>query len=69
MSATPTPAQRAAAAHTALIRSAIADRDQLRARLELRRSSAATPHRNRRREVTRPGKGNRRSWKNERIEW
>ncbi|AHG23866.1 hypothetical protein CH25_gp20 [Mycobacterium phage EagleEye] len=39
--------------------------DQLKARLELRRSNAAQPHRNRKRELKRPGKGNRKSWKKE----
>ncbi|AVR77496.1 hypothetical protein SEA_TNGUYEN7_86 [Mycobacterium phage TNguyen7] len=39
--------------------------EQLRARLELRRSSAAQPHRNRKREFKRPGKGNRNNWKRE----
>lgn len=33
--------------------------EQLRARLDRRRSNAAQPHRNRKREVSRPGKGNR----------
>lgn len=37
--------------------------EQLRARLELRRSNAARPHRNRRRELKRPGKGNRNAWR------
>lgn len=37
--------------------------EQLRARLGLRSSSAAQPHRNRARAVKRPGKGNRKSWK------
>lgn len=37
--------------------------EQLRSRLELRRSSAAQPHRNRYREEKYPGKGNRRAWK------
>ena len=40
--------------------------EQLRARLELRRSSAAQPHRNRKKEEKLPGKGNRRRWKLER---
>lgn len=40
-----------------------ASKEQLRARLELRRSGAAVPHRNRKREEKRPGKGNRRSWR------
>lgn len=39
--------------------------EQLTARLELRRSNAAVPHRNRRRELKRPGKGNRNVWKRE----
>ncbi|EKF22977.1 putative gp80 [Mycolicibacterium hassiacum DSM 44199] len=39
--------------------------EQLRARLELRRSNAAVPHRNRKREMKRPGKGNRKAWKKE----
>jgi hypothetical protein len=37
--------------------------ERLRARQELRRSNAAVPHRNRHRELTRPGKGNRSAWK------
>ena len=37
--------------------------EQLRARLELRRSNAAQPHRNRKAELKRPGKGNRNNWK------
>lgn len=36
---------------------------QLQARLELRRSNAAAPHRNRKREMKRPGKGTRNNWK------
>lgn len=39
--------------------------EQLRARLELRRSNAAQPHRNRKAEAKRPGKGNRHHWKKE----
>ncbi|ALA48184.1 hypothetical protein AU152_gp71 [Mycobacterium phage Phlei] len=39
--------------------------DQMKARLELRRSNAAQPHRNRKRELKRPGKGNRKAWKKE----
>lgn len=39
--------------------------EQLRARLELRRSSAASPHRNRRREEKLPSKGSRSRWKKE----
>lgn len=39
--------------------------ERLRARLELRRSNAAQKHRNRKREVTNPGKGNRSNWKKE----
>ncbi|AEL17875.1 hypothetical protein TRIXIE_85 [Mycobacterium phage Trixie] len=39
--------------------------EQLKARLELRRSNAAQPHRNRKREMKRPGKGNRSNWKRE----
>lgn len=39
--------------------------EQLRSRLELRRSSASQPHRNRKREMKRPGKGNRNNWKRE----
>ena len=39
--------------------------ERLRARLELRRSNAATPHRNRYREFKRPGKGTRNAWKKE----
>jgi hypothetical protein len=37
--------------------------EQLRSRLELRRSNAAQPHRNRYREEKRPGKGTRSAWK------
>lgn len=37
----------------------------IQARLELRRSSAAQPHRNRARELKRPGKGTRSAWKKE----
>ena len=37
--------------------------EQLRARLELRRSNAACPHRNRRAEAKRPGKGHRQDWR------
>ncbi|QLF84463.1 hypothetical protein SEA_TOPANGA_71 [Mycobacterium phage Topanga] len=37
--------------------------EQLTARLELRRSNAAAPHRNRKREMKRPGKGSRNAWK------
>lgn len=37
--------------------------EQLRARLELRRSSAADRHANRKRAQKRPGKGNRHAWK------
>lgn len=39
---------------------------QLRARLGLRQSNAAQPHRNKKREAMRPGKGNRSNWKRER---
>ncbi|AHJ88727.1 hypothetical protein PBI_RHYNO_69 [Mycobacterium phage RhynO] len=39
--------------------------EQLQARLELRRSNAAAPHRNRKREMKRPGKGSRNAWKRE----
>lgn len=39
--------------------------EQLRARLELRRSNAAQKHRNRKREETNPGKGTRNNWKRE----
>jgi hypothetical protein len=39
--------------------------ERLRARLELRRSNAAQPHRNRAREIKRPGKGNRSQWRRE----
>lgn len=39
--------------------------EQLQARLGLRRSNAARPHRNKKREAKRPGKGNRRDWKKE----
>ncbi|ACU41831.1 hypothetical protein SEA_LITTLEGUY_82 [Mycobacterium phage LittleGuy] len=37
--------------------------EQLQARLDLRRSNAAQPHRNRKREMKRPGKGHRKAWK------
>lgn len=37
--------------------------EQLRARMELRRSNAASKHRNRYRELKRPGKGTRNAWK------
>lgn len=37
--------------------------EQLRARMELRRSNAARPHRNRKKELSNPGKGNRHNWK------
>lgn len=40
--------------------------EQMQARLELRRSSAASKHRNRKREEKRPGKGNRHNWKRDR---
>jgi hypothetical protein len=43
-----------------------ATQEQLQARLDLRRSSAAQPHRNRKREMKRPGKGTRKAWKKER---
>ncbi|AMS01074.1 hypothetical protein SEA_ARCHERNM_80 [Mycobacterium phage ArcherNM] len=39
--------------------------EQVKARLELRRSNAATKHRNRKREMKRPGKGTRNNWKRE----
>ena len=39
--------------------------ERIRARLELRRSNAAAPQRNRKRELKRPGKGNRKNWKRE----
>ncbi|QHB38106.1 hypothetical protein KIY75_gp79 [Mycobacterium phage Noelle] len=39
--------------------------DQLQARLGLRQSNAAQPHRNRKREMKRPGKGHRKAWKRE----
>lgn len=39
--------------------------EQLQARLGLRRSNAARPHRNKKREVKRPGKSNRSDWKRE----
>ena len=39
--------------------------EQLQARLGLRRSNAAQPHRNKKREAKRPGKGNRSKWKTE----
>jgi hypothetical protein len=48
-----------------IIASLEADREQLRVRLELRRSSASSKHRNRKRELKRPGKGNRKAWKQE----
>jgi hypothetical protein len=41
------------------------DLDKARARQELRRSNAAVPHRNRKREEKRPGKGSRNNWKRE----
>jgi len=37
----------------------------IEARLALRRSNAAQPHRNKAREAKRPGKGNRSAWKKE----
>ena len=37
--------------------------ERIRRRLELRRSNAAQPHRNRWREEKLPGKGNRNNWK------
>lgn len=37
--------------------------EQLQARLGLRSSNAAQPHRNRKREAKKPGKGNRSDWK------
>ncbi|AOT24735.1 hypothetical protein PBI_STASIA_79 [Mycobacterium phage Stasia] len=40
---------------------------QLQARLDLRRSSAAAPHRNKAREQKRPGKGNRNNWKRDQV--
>lgn len=39
--------------------------EQLRARLGLRSSNAAQPHRNRKAEAKKPGKGNRHNWKKE----
>lgn len=39
--------------------------EQLRARLGLRSSNAAQPHRNRKAELKKPGKGNRSNWKKE----
>jgi len=39
--------------------------EQMRNRLELRRSNAAQPHRNRKAEAKKPGKGNRNNWKRE----
>lgn len=39
--------------------------EQLRARLELRRCNAAQPHRNRKAELKKPGKGTRNNWKKE----
>jgi hypothetical protein len=39
--------------------------EQLQARLGLRRSSVTQPHRNKKRELKRPGKGNRHNWKRE----
>jgi hypothetical protein len=41
------------------------DLEKAKRRQELRRSNAAVPHRNRRREVSNPGKGNRANWKKE----
>ena len=41
----------------------MASSERLRVRLELRRSNAAVPQRNRKREQKRPGKGNRNAWK------
>ena len=40
-----------------------ATKEQLQARLNLRSSNAAVPHRNRRKEQTNPGKGTRNQWK------
>lgn len=40
-----------------------ASKEQLEARLALRRSNAAARHRNRKRELKRPGKGTRNAWK------
>lgn len=42
-----------------------ASKEQLDARLALRRSNAAQKHRNRAREAKRPGKGNRNNWRKE----
>lgn len=42
-----------------------ASAEQLQARLGLRRSNAAQPHRNKKREAKRPGKGSRNKWKKE----
>lgn len=41
--------------------------EQLTARLDLRRSNAAQPHRNRKREMKRPGKGTRNNWKRDQV--
>ena len=42
-----------------------ANQDQLQSRLGLRSSSAAQPHKNKKRAAKRPGKGNRNAWKND----
>lgn len=39
--------------------------EQLQARLGLRRSNAARPHKNKHRAAKKPGKGNRSKWKRE----
>jgi hypothetical protein len=39
--------------------------EQLQARLGLRRSNAARPHKNKKKEVKHPGKGNRKNWRKE----
>ncbi|ASZ75518.1 hypothetical protein KIW74_gp10 [Mycobacterium phage Kimona] len=41
--------------------------EQLQARLDLRRSNAARPHKNKARAAKRPGKGNRKAWKREEL--
>lgn len=46
-----------------MINSTAAAPEQLRARLELRRSNAASKHVNRKRAAKFPGKGNRNTWK------
>ncbi|QDF18676.1 hypothetical protein SEA_PUPPER_190 [Gordonia phage Pupper] len=43
--------------------STAATTERLQARLDLRRSNAAQPHVNRKRQAKRPGKGHRSDWK------